>query len=278
MKPEGFVLIMVLAVMMVLISLVGGFLYATSVLVLNSGWEETDAKVLWLAEAGLQKGIWNLKTPTGSGGQGETWTTAGTTESLGDGSYTMVVARWDFALSSNSSTASATSSASGSPASNAIDNNDATLWGSNAQPSVGTPQDLIITFPYSLTLNKVRFLASTTQTRPRDYSWAVSSDGSTYTTVVTTTNTPVGSVDRTDTFSAQSNVRYLRLRTTRDGQNNPQRVRILTLEAIGSKITSTGTIITGGNTMTRVVSQTVVTDDASPQNQAAYVEPDWVEQ
>ena len=278
MKEQGVVLIMVLAVLIVLIGLVGGFLYATSVLTLNSGWEETDAQVLWLAEAGLQKGIWDLKTPTGGGGQGETWTTAGTTENLGNGSYTMGVARYDFALSTNSSTASdnpAQTDSSIGPT-KAIDGDNSTYWESLQEPKTSSPQDLIIQFPYALTLNKVRFLAPSSETRPRDYEWAVSTNGSSYTTVVTRTNN--NGLDVTDTFSAQSDVNYLRLRTTQDGQSNPKRVRVSTLEAIGSKVTSTGTITVGGNTTTRVISQTVVTDDASPQNQVAYIQPDWVEQ
>ncbi len=267
---------MTMALAILLVSLVGGFLFATGVFISNSGWEETDMKTFWLAEAGLQKGIWNLKTPTGSGGQGENWTTAGTTENLSGGSYTLVVARYDFALAANGATASASSSGGGTVPGNAIDGNDGTYWESGGNPSNSNPQDLIIQFPYTLTINKVRFLAPTASTRPRDYEWAVSTDGSSYTTVVTVSNNNV--TDRTDTFSAQSNVNYLRLRTTQDGQNNPQRVRVSTLEAIGSKITSAGTVTATGQNYTRTVIQTVVTDDGSPQNQVAYYEPDWVEQ
>lgn len=281
MKPEGFVLIMVLALMIVLISLVGGFLYATSILVLNNGWEETDAKVLWLAEAGLQKGIWYLKTPAPTG-KGEDWPSSSTqtlTENLGDGSYTMVVARWDFALSSNSSTASATSSVAGHAASSAIDNNDTTYWESSSVPTPSNSQELTVTFPYALTLNKVRFLVpfGSTNNHPRRYSWNVSSDGSSWNTVLDHTSSNNSSLDVTDVFSAASNVRYLQLHVERTGSGSAH-VRIATLEAIGSKITSTGSITAGGNTITRVVSQTVVTDSDSPQNQVAYYEPDWVEQ
>ena len=275
MRNRGSVLVMALALTILLVGLVGGFLYAAGLSILNSGWEETDAKVFWLAEAGLQKGIWNLKTPSGSGGQGESWTTAGTTENLGDGSYTMAVARWDFALAANGSSASATSSAAGTAPGDAIDGSDSTYWESDANPSAGNPQDLIITFPYALTINKVRFLAPSSSTRPRDYTWAVSSDGASYTTVVTANNN--SATDVTDTFSAQSNVLYLRLRTTQDGQGNPQRVRVSTLEAIGARITSTGTITAGGTDYTRTIRQAVVADDESPQSRVAYYEPDWIE-
>ena len=78
-RERGSILIITLALVILLVSLVGGFLFATGIFISNSGWEETDMKTLWLAEAGLQKAIWNLKTPTGSSGQGESWTTAGTT-------------------------------------------------------------------------------------------------------------------------------------------------------------------------------------------------------
>ena len=275
---RGSALIMTLALMILLVSLVGGFLYSAGVFTLSSGWEETDAKVIWLAEAGLQKAIWNLKTPAGSGGQGESWTTAGTTENLGDGSYTMVVARYDFALAANGATASdnpVQTDGTIAPA-KAIDGNDSTYWESLNEPRSNSPQDIIITFPYPLTINKVRFLAPSSETRPRDYEWAVSTNGSSYTTVVTVNNN--NATDVTNTFSAQSNVSYLRLRTTQDGQGNPKVVRVSTLEAIGAKITATGTVTATGQTYTRTVIQTVVADDGSPQNQVAYYEPDWTEQ
>ena len=280
MSSRGSILIMTLMLMILLTTLVGGFLYATSVFVGNSGWEETDAKLIALAEAGLHKAIWNLKTPAGSGGQGESWTTAGTTQSLGDGTYTMVVERWDFALAANGSTASdnpAQPDSSIGPA-KAIDGSDSTYWESRDEPKNHEPQDLIITFPYPLTINKVRFLSPSSGARPRDYEYAVSTDGSSYTTVVTGDNVDHDPAGVTDTISAQSNVKYLRLRVTKDGQGDPKRVRVSTLESIGSRVTSTGTITATGQTYTRAVRQTLVADDGSPQNQVAYVQSDWAEQ
>lgn len=278
MNRKGSVMVMTLATMLFLVSLAGAFLFAAGTFALHSGWEETDAKIFWLAEAGLQKAIWNLMTPAGSGGQGETWTTAGTTENFGDGSYTMGVSRYDFALASNGSSASdnpAQGNSSIGPA-KAIDRNDSTYWESAGEPKNNSPQDMIIAFPYALNINKVRFLAPSSATRPRDYTWAVSTDGGTnYTTVVTVNNNAATNV--TNTFSVQTGVTHVRLRTTRDGQGNPKNVRVSTLEAIGSKITSTGTVTTGGNTYTRQVQQTVAADDASPQNQVAYYESDWQE-
>lgn len=90
---RGSILLMTLAVVILLVSLAGSFLFATGLFTQQSGWEETDAKLFWLAEAGLHKAIWNYITPPGLGGQGINWQTTGTTESLGDGSYTMVAVR-----------------------------------------------------------------------------------------------------------------------------------------------------------------------------------------
>ena len=282
MNEKGSILLMTVSLMILLVSLTGSFLYATGVFIGNSGWEELDSKVFWLSEAGMQRAIWNLKTPAGSGGQGENWTTAGVTQSLGDGTYTMVVGAWDFALSANGSTASATSFSVGHAASSAIDGDSTTTyWESNAEPTVGSPQDLIITFPYTLTINKVRFIAPSSSTVPRDYQWAVSSSGVAYTNVGAAGNNNT-TLDVTTTFSvaaipAAASVNYLRLRVTEDGTGNPRRVRVLTVEVAGRRVTSTGTVTASGQTYTRTVRGTVVTDDASPQSQVAYKEPDWSE-
>jgi len=273
MDHRGSILVVTLAVMLLLVSLVGGFLFAAGTFILHSGWEETDAQALWLAEAGLHKAVWNLKTPAGSGGQGENWTTAGTTEALGNDSYTMVVARWDFALAANGSSASDNPSQP-SPAkgpAKAIDGDDGTHWESRSEPDGADPQDLIVTFPYALTINKVRFLATATDRTPEDYTWAVSADGLSYTTVVTVSGN--SATDKTDAFVAQSNVTSLRLRVT----EAEKRIRIATLETLGSRITATGSI-GASDPLTRTVAQTVVADDGSPENQRAYVQTDWVEQ
>lgn len=274
---RGVILVMVLALMILLTSLVGGFLYAASVFVANSGWEETDAQLLALAEAGLHKAVWNLKTPTSGVGQGEDWTTSGTTESLGDGTYTMVVERWDFALASNGATASddPQQADSSTGPDKAIDGSDSTYWESKDKPTPANPQDLIVAFPYPWVVNKVHFLSPSSGSLPKDYEWAVSTDGSTFTTVVSATDN--GDTDVTDVFSAQSDVTHVRLRTTKDGEGNPQRVRISTLGVIGSRVTSTGRITATGQTYTRVIRQTLAADDGSPENQKAYVQPDWAE-
>ncbi len=270
---KGVILVTTFIIMILLTAIAAAFLYMNSVQTLNIGYDIPDSQAVWLAEAGLQKAIWNLKTPTGSGGQGEDWTTSGTAENLGAGSYNMVVARWDFCLATNGSSASASSALAGNPASSAIDGNDTTYWESATKPTPDEPdkppQEIIITFPYPLAINKVRFLvpSGSSQQAPKDYTWEVSSDGITYTIVVSVQNSSAMSV--TNTFSAVSNVNFLKLRVTKINGGSIG-VRIATLEAIGSKINSTGTV----NTLTRQVQQTVVADDAT---QTASNEIDWTE-
>lgn len=275
-NKKGAVLLFTFIIMSTLTAIAVVFLYMISIQTKARGYDISSSKALWLAEAGLQKAIWNLMTPVGSGGQGEAWTTAGTSESLGSGSYMLAVARWDFALAANGSSASATSEQGTNVAGKAIDGNDATYWESVTHPEAANPEEIVITFPYALTLNKVRFLVpSTSDHSPRNYSWEVSADGVSYTTVVNVANN--ASADVTDTFTAAANVKYLKLKVTLVGivvppQGAPgvPRVRIATLEAIGAKITSVGTV----SEMNRKIEQTVVADDAT---QTAYNEKDWNE-
>lgn len=262
---RGAVLILTFIIMTTLAAITITFLYMTSIQTKTAGYDIVSHKAFWLAEAGIQKAVWNLKTPVADGGQGEDWTTAGTTESLGDGTYTMVVEKWDFALADNGATASATSQQGGSGPDKAIDGKNGTFW-QGATPTEADPQDLVITFPYTLILNKVRFLSSTASRVPKDYLWQVSTDGVTYTTVVTVTGNT--SLDVTNTFTAASNVNYLRLRITANGGGSG--VRVATLEAIGAKITSTGTV----SSLDRKIEETIVADDAT---KTAYDEIDWNE-
>lgn len=275
-NKKGAVLLFTFIIMSTLTAIAVVFLYMISIQTKARGYDISSSKALWLAEAGLQKAIWNLMTPAGSGGQGEAWTTAGTSESLGSGSYMMAVSRWDFALAANGSSASATSEQGTNTAGNAIDGSDDTYWESTTQPTPSTPEEIIVTFPYSLTLNKVRFFTpAASDHAPRNYSWEVSTDGVNYTAVANVTNN-VG-FDVTDTFSAVSNVKYLKLKVTSVGVVVPPRgppgtprVTMATLEAIGAKITSIGTV----SEMNRKIEQTVVADDAT---QTAYNEKDWNE-
>ena len=95
----------------------------------------------------------------------------------------------------------------------------------------------------------------------------MSSDGINYTTVKDVKNN--SNTDRTDEFSATTNVNYLKLNVTKIGGGSDG-VRIATLETIGSKITSTGTV----SVMNRKLVRTVVVDDAT---QTAAEEIDWNE-
>jgi len=272
----GVVLILSFIILVTMASMVGTYLFTTSIVTKSAGFGEVDDKVIALAEAGLRKAVWYLMTPIPVG-RGENWTTAGTTESLGSGTYTMVVAGWNFALAANGSTASASSSSGGNPPSRAIDGNDTTYWQSRGGP----PQTITVNFPYTLTINKIRFLVPAGFQTPRNYTWQVSPTGSTYTTIITVTNQPPNIRDITHTFSITVNpaaaaTRFLMLSVTalnNDG-GGASRVRVATIQVIGSKITSTGTI----GSLSRTVTQTVVADDGSPQNQVAFYEPDWVEQ
>ena len=273
---RGAVMLFTFIVMTTLTAVTVTFLSMSAIQIKAKGDDIASSKALWLAEAGLQKAAWNLKTPVASGGQGEDWVSPGTTENLGNGSYTMAVARWDFALAVNGSSAAATSEQGANVAANAIDASDATYWESVNQPTPANPEEIIITFPYTLILNKARFLIPATTNRvPRNYSWQVSTDGITYTTVVNVVNNE--NPDVTDSFSAVSNVNYLKLKVTSVGIVTPPRggpgvprVFIATLEALGSKITLTASV----NGLNRKIEQTVVADDAT---QTAFDQIDWNE-
>ena len=275
-SEKGVVLVLSFITMSTLTAVTVAFLYMNSIQIKARGYDMAGHKALWLAEAGLQKAVWNLKTPVAAGGQGEGWTSPGTTESLGSGNYVMAVERWDFGLASHGASASSSSAQGANVAANAIDGNDATYWESVNQPTPANPEEIIIAFPYTLTINKVRFLiASVSDRAPRNYTWEVSADGVTYTIVVNVNNN--ANPDVTDSFTAAANVNYLKLKVTSVGvvvppQGSPgtPSVRIATLETIGAKITSTASAYE----ISRKIEQTVVADDATA---SAYNEKDWNE-
>ena len=266
---KGVALLFTLMVMIVLTSVVGAYLGFVQYSTRSAGAQISDSQALYLAEVGLQKAIWNLMRTAANGGQGENWTTAGTTENLGEGSYTMVVERWDWALADNNATVSASSEDGSNVAANAIDGSDTTYWQSASKPTPGNPQEVIVFFPYTLTINKVRFYlpSSSSQQRPKAYSWQVSADNISYTTVASNSNN--SDTDITDECAAQSNVNYLKLEVTKVGGGSAG-VIIATIEAIGNKITVTGTV--DGNS--RDIEETVAVDDASEE---AYDQIDWNE-
>jgi len=273
---KGAVLLFTLMVMIGLTSVVGAYLGFVQYSTRSTGAQISDSQAIYLAEAGLQKAIWNLKTPEISEGKGEDWTTPGTTENLGEGSYTMVVERWDWALAANNSIADSNfSEVVGFEAAKAIDDNNDTYWESADKPGpvkAGKAQQITITFPYTLTVNKARFYLPSAffQQRPKIYSWQVSTDGATYTTAYEVKAPGNDATDVIDEFStAQTGVNHLRLEVTGIGGGGDG-VIIATLEAIGSKITVTGTV----DGISREIEQTVAVDDASEE---AYDQIDWNE-
>ena len=90
MSRRGSVLVMTFAIMLLLLALTGGYLVMTSVSIRNSGWEETDAHLIWLAEAGLAKGVWYLRVNTPVWPPGASFTE---TLGLGAGQYQVTVVR-----------------------------------------------------------------------------------------------------------------------------------------------------------------------------------------
>lgn len=253
-------LLLVFAILVGLIGLTVAFIALSVNSTRLAGAQQNNAIAFALAEAGINKAIWNLETIVANGGQGENWTTGGLTESLGNGTYTMAVERLDFASASYGATVTASSEDGSNVAANAIDGNDSTYWQSAGKPNKGVPEEIIIHFPKTLTLNKVRFYLSAgdQEFRPRNYSWRISTDGVIFTTVVNMINND--NTDVTDEFTAVSNVNYLKLVITKTGHGSgPDGVIISTLEAIGARITSTGTI----NNINRNLRLEVVMDDAT---------------
>lgn len=63
------------------------FLYVTIARTRDIPAKKARAKAFYTAEAGINKAIWYLATPVGSGGMGEAWRTTGSSESFGEGIY-----------------------------------------------------------------------------------------------------------------------------------------------------------------------------------------------
>ena len=267
-KERGFAIITVFMILTALAVMVGGFLVLTGVTMKEKGIHIEDAKSFWLAEAGIQKALWYLKTPVNLAGRGDAWTTSGLSESAGDGTYNIQVSVWDFALSTTGSTVSASSQNGVNIPARAQDGNDSSYWESGSAPTSATPQTLTITFPYAIRLQKVRFFLPNTSNgyRPVDYSWQGSSNGSQFNDLISVSaNTQL---DRTDEFPITSPLSYLRLRVTRAPGNAG--VRIATLQVLGVQILSTGS--TGG--VNRRLMRTAVVDDTT---RTAAEENDWNE-
>lgn len=271
MKPilknnKGFLLLFSFAIIVTLSLLVAVFLFLSAVITRDAGFQEIDRKNSYLAESGINKAVWYLENTAPDGSTNGSWRTPGLTENLGGGSYTMIVENFNLALSSSGATATATSSRGANTPNRAIDNNMSTWWESNINPTTGNPQILTITFPSNSNyfINKARFRLNADQSNntPRDYTWQVSTNGSTWTTVFTQNNNT--SVDVTNTFSLRSDVNFIRLRIT-DTKSNFRAI-VAELETSCIKITSTGQ--TGA--LTKTVEQKVLvdTDQAYKENRS----------
>ncbi|MEE8638509.1 MAG: hypothetical protein V3T21_05650 [Candidatus Margulisiibacteriota bacterium] len=90
-KRKGFMIPMFFVLVIALVAIVGGITMVTTTGIRNIGQKVEVEKALFIAEAGLNKAIWNLTVPVEEGGMGLTWRTAGVTEEFGGGSYTMIV-------------------------------------------------------------------------------------------------------------------------------------------------------------------------------------------
>ncbi|MBU0672464.1 MAG: hypothetical protein KJ732_05505 [Candidatus Margulisbacteria bacterium] len=80
-------LLIVFILIIGLAAIVGSIAFLTSTSIKSAGYLIKNDKAFYIAEAGLEKAIWNFNT-----GIGSSWRTSGSTESFGGGSYTMRVA------------------------------------------------------------------------------------------------------------------------------------------------------------------------------------------
>ncbi|MFH0887519.1 MAG: hypothetical protein V1843_05055 [bacterium] len=89
MKKGNIVLTFILLI--ALSAFVTVFLFMISGNLRQVGSQGNSEKALYIADAGLEKAIWYLKTPISQGGMWESWRTAGLTESFDVGQYTIAV-------------------------------------------------------------------------------------------------------------------------------------------------------------------------------------------
>ena len=82
---------MFLILVVALTAIVGSMTFLTTTGIRSIGQGVEEQKAFYIAEAGLNKAIWNLTTPPEEGGMGLDWRTGGLTESFAGGSYTMIV-------------------------------------------------------------------------------------------------------------------------------------------------------------------------------------------
>lgn len=89
---KGIILILTFIIMVALTSITIAFLYMTSIQTKNSGYNIASSKALWIAEAGIQRGIWLIEEGDWSTGfgSGQTREEEG---SLGEGNYVVTASR-----------------------------------------------------------------------------------------------------------------------------------------------------------------------------------------
>jgi cytoskeletal protein CcmA (bactofilin family) len=90
-NSAGFILPFVLILITVLVAIIGGITYLTTVGVENAGNKLEQTKALNIAEAGLNKAIWFMVTHPDEGGEGAEWRTGAYSEDFGGGSYTFSI-------------------------------------------------------------------------------------------------------------------------------------------------------------------------------------------
>ena len=267
-NKTGSVLILNFIILGALIAILTSFLYMTSIESKVSGNNIVDSKLFWLAEAGMQKAIWNLKTPVANGGQGEDWTTTGTTESFGNGTYTMEVDKFDRAADVNNCVASVTDFVPGHGPENINDPDNNTYWESPAKPVRPDFEAVVLAFPSPITIAKARFVVPPISNEyiPKEYSWQVSSDGVNYTTVFfegQNTETAV-----TNIFPPVSDVNFLRFKITKVQGGSGCVARIGKIKAVAHNIISTANL----EGFVCTIEQTAVVDEAT---QTASDQIDW---
>ena len=85
-QKKGIVLILVFMVMVTLTVVVAVFLEMVSIRTKNAGYEISDAKAFWIAEAGVQKAVYNFKATIGYSANPQSFT-----ESFGGGTYKVLL-------------------------------------------------------------------------------------------------------------------------------------------------------------------------------------------
>jgi len=92
---KGAVLLFTLMVMIVLTSVVGAYLGFVQASTKSTGAQIADSQAIYLAEAGLQKAVWNIVTPVPQGGWGKFGAGQSRSEeaSFGAGTYSVTASR-----------------------------------------------------------------------------------------------------------------------------------------------------------------------------------------